>query len=225
MELLSYQNAAEMMRALAERLASELSSVLVQNGQATLAVPGGSTPEPLFDILSMINLDWANITIMLTDERWVPSDSSRSNTALVKNHLLVNAARAANYVALYEFGCNPKDGAEALSQRVAPYLPIDVLVLGMGADMHTASLFPGAVELASAQSAEAAAVVPIVPVGGDLEPRVTLSANALATAICTHVLILGAEKKAALARAQIYSPADAPISQFLPNATVHWCPS
>ena len=69
MELLSYQNAAEMMRALAERLASELSSVLVQNGQATLAVPGGSTPEPLFDILSRINLDWANVTIMLTDER------------------------------------------------------------------------------------------------------------------------------------------------------------
>ena len=79
--------------------------------------------------------------------------------------------------------------------------------------------------MAWAQSAEAAAVVPMVPVGGDLEPRVTLSANALTKAICTHVLILGAEKKAALARAQIYSCAEAPIAQFLPNATVHWCPS
>ena len=225
MQLLSYQNATEMMQALAERLASELSSVLVQNGQATLAVPGGNTPGPLFDILSKINLDWANITIMLTDERWVPIDSLRSNTALIKNRLLVNLASAANYVALYELGCNPKDGAVALSQRVSPYLPIDVLVLGMGADLHTASLFPGAVELAWAQSSEAAAVVSILPAGGDLEPRVTLSANVLATAIYTHVLILGAEKKAALARAQIYSPAEAPISQFLPNATVHWCPS
>ena len=225
MQLASYQNAATMMQALAERLAQELSSVLDQKGQATFVVPGGSTPGPLFDILSRTNLDWANITVMLTDERWVTSESPRSNTTLIKNRLLTHGASAANYIALYELGCNPKDGAVALSQRVSPYLPIDVLVLGMGADLHTASLFPGALELAWAQSSEAAAVVSIVPAGGDLEPRVSLSANVLATAIYTHVLIVGAEKKAALARAQIYSPAEAPITQFLPNATVHWCPS
>ena len=225
MKLSSSQNAAEMMQSLAVQVADELSAALAQNGRSTLAVPGGSTPGPLFDLLRHADLDWANVTIMLTDERWVPTDSPRSNTALIKGRLLADAAKGASYVALFEPGCDPKTGAAISSDRVAPHLPIDVLVLGMGADMHTASLFPGAAELAWAQSAEAAAVVPMVPVGGDLEPRVTLSANALATAIYTHVLISGAEKKAALARAQISSPAEAPIAQFLSNATVHWCPS
>ena len=90
--------------------------------------------------------------------------------------------------------------------------------------MHTASLFPGAPELSFAQSELADAVMPMVPVGSDLEPRVTLSAQALETARQTHVLILGEEKKTALALAQKLSPAEAPIAQFLPNATVHWSP-
>ena len=224
MQLLSYQDTTEMMEALAEQVASELFSALLQNGQATLAVPGGSTPGPFFDCLSRTNLDWANITVMLTDERWVPSDSARSNTALIKNRFLVNAASAANYVALYVAGCGYKSGAETLSQRIILHLPIDVLVLGMGADMHTASLFPGAAELAWAQSREAGSVVPIVPVGGDLEPRVTLSANVLASAKLTHILISGAEKKAALAVAAVSKPTQAPVAQFLPSATVHWSP-
>jgi 6-phosphogluconolactonase len=107
---------------------------------------------------------------------------------------------------------------------VAPNLPIDVVVLGMGADMHTASLFPGAPELSFAQNELADAVMPMVPVGSDLEPRVTLSARVLEMARQTHVLILGDEKKAALAQAQTLSPVEAPIAQFLPNATVHWSP-
>jgi 6-phosphogluconolactonase len=169
-------------------------------------------------------LDWANVTVMLTDERWVPTDSPRSNTGLIKNRLLVNSASAARYIALYAPGLDHVGGARALSQQVAPNLPIDVVVLGMGADMHTASLFPGAPELSLAQDARADAVMPMVPVGSDLEPRVTLSAQALETARQTHVLIIGEDKKTALAQAQRLSPIDAPIAQFLPNATVHWSP-
>ena len=187
-------------------------------------MPGGSTPGPLFDLLSQAVLDWANVTVMLTDERWVPTDSPRSNTGLIKNRLLVNSASAARYIALYAPGLDHVGGARALSQQVAPNLPIDVVVLGMGADMHTASLFPGAPELSLAQDARADAVMPMVPVGSDLEPRVTLSAQALETARQTHVLIIGEDKKTALAQAQRLSPIDAPIAQFLPNATVHWSP-
>jgi len=189
-----------------------------------LAVPGGSTPGPLFDLLSQAQLDWAKVTVMLTDERWVPSDSPRSNTGLIKNRLLVNAASAAQYIPLYTAGLDHVSGAHALTQQVAPNLPLDVLVLGMGADMHTASLFPSAPELSFAQHELADAVMPMVPVASDLEPRVTLSAQALEAAGQTHVLILGDDKKAALLHAQTQSPADAPIAQFLPNATVHWSP-
>tara|TARA_B110000090_G_scaffold28566_1_gene29724 strand:- start:178 stop:855 length:678 start_codon:yes stop_codon:yes gene_type:complete len=225
MHFSSYPNAADMMQSLSVELVTDLLGALTENGKATLAVPGGSTPGPLFDLLSRADFDWTNVTIMLTDERWVSTDSPRSNTALIRNRLLVNAAASANYVALYKDGFEPEAGAVALSKQVEPYLPIDVILLGMGADMHTASLFPGAAELAWAQSPEAAAVVSMVPVTGDLEPRVTLSANVLESANRTHVLILGDEKKAALMVAETAAPAEAPIAQFLPNAKVHWSPS
>lgn len=225
MHFSKYPNSADMMQSLSVELVTDLMGALTENGKATLAVPGGSTPGPLFDLLSLADFDWANVTIMLTDERWVSTDSPRSNTALIRNRLLVNAAASANYVALYKDGFEPEAGAVALSKQVEPYLPIDVILLGMGADMHTASLFPGAAELAWAQSPEAAAVVSMVPVTGDLEPRVTLSANVLEAAIRTHVLILGDEKKAALMVAETADPYEAPIAQFLPNAKVHWSPS
>ena len=224
MQLTSYETASEMMQSLSVQIASQLSAAIGLRGRACLAVPGGSTPGPLFDLLNKAELDWANVTVMLTDERWVPTDSARSNTGLIKNRLLVNAARAAQYIALYAEGFDHVLGARTLSKQVAPNLPIDVVVLGMGADMHTASLFPGAPELSFAQNELADAVMPMVPVGSDLEPRVTLSARVLEMARQTHVLILGYEKKAALAQAQTLSPVEAPIAQFLPNATVHWSP-
>ena len=224
MQLTSYETASEMMQSLSVQIASQLSAAIGLRGRACLAVPGGSTPGPLFDLLNKAELDWANVTVMLTDERWVPTDSARSNTGLIKNRLLVNAARAAQYIALYAEGLDHVAGARTLSKHVAPNLPIDVVVLGMGADMHTASLFPGAPELSFAQNELADAVMPMVPVGSDLEPRVTLSARVLEMARQTHVLILGDEKKAALAQAQTLSPVEAPIAQFLPNATVHWSP-
>jgi 6-phosphogluconolactonase len=224
MQLTSYETASKMMQSLSVQIASQLSASIELRGRACLAVPGGSTPGPLFDLLSEAQLDWANVTVMLTDERWVPTDSARSNTGLIKNRLLVNAARAAQYIALYAEDLDHVLGARTLSKQVAPNLPIDVVVLGMGADMHTASLFPGAPELSFAQNELADAVMPMVPVGSDLEPRVTLSARVLEMARQTHVLILGDEKKAALAQAQTLSPVEAPIAQFLPNATVHWSP-
>ena len=224
MQLTSYETASAMMQSLSVQIASQLSASIELRGRACLAVPGGSTPGPLFDLLSEAQLDWANVTVMLTDERWVPTDSARSNTGLIKNRLLVNAARAAQYIALYAEDLDHVLGARTLSKQVAPNLPIEVVVLGMGADMHTASLFPGAPELSFAQNELADAVMPMVPVGSDLEPRVTLSARVLEMARQIHVLILGDEKKAALAQAETLSPIEAPIAQFLPNATVHWSP-
>ncbi|MDT2032134.1 6-phosphogluconolactonase, partial [Planktomarina sp.] len=98
MQLTSYETASEMMQSLSAQIASQLSAALELRGRACLAVPGGSTPGPLFDLLSQVELDWANVTVMLTDERWVPIDSSRSNTGLIKNRLFVNAASAAQYI-------------------------------------------------------------------------------------------------------------------------------
>jgi 6-phosphogluconolactonase len=107
-----------------------------------------------------------------------------------------------------------------LEATLTPRLPIDVMLLGMGADMHTASIFPGADRLDDALHGDALLVPMRAP--GAPEPRVTLSMNVLRAAIRRHVVIIGAEKRAALEKAQSLTPDEAPIAGILAGTTVHW---
>ena len=100
---------------------------------------------------------------------------------------------------------------------------MSVLLLGMGADMHTASIFPGSPNLDSALADDAAPLM-AVEASGDLESRLTLTAPALKTARHTHILIKGDDKRTALATAQTATPKEAPVALVLPRATVHWAP-
>ena len=109
----------------------------------------------------------------------------------------------------------------ALEDGLRPHLPISVLLLGMGADMHTASLFPGADRLDEALSPTAPLLLPMRAVAAG-EPRLTLTAPVLKAAFHTHVLITGAEKRAALEKAMTLPPHQAPIRAVLDTATVHW---
>lgn len=223
MTLTTYSDRDEMMLALSQRIAGELRQALDQKKRATFCVPGGSTPGPVFDMLSDVALDWDRVDVMLNDERWVDESSERSNTALLKRRLLVGKAAAATLVPLYRDTPTPEEGLEALMPAVEAALPIDVLLLGMGGDMHTASLFPGADQLDLALSDRAPTLLAMRAAGAP-EPRITLSAKALKTAINTHILIAGEEKRAALEVAQNASAKDAPVSVFLDDASVHWAP-
>ena len=212
------------MQSLARTVEVELSNAIKNRGLATFVVPGGTTPKPFFNIIRDSDIEWEKITIFPTDERWVSMENSRSNARLIQRELLTGRASKANFVTLYKKNKTLDQGASLLAENISNYLPIDVLVLGMGVDMHTASLFPGSPGLALAQSMNAAEVVPVTPLDNSLEPRVTLSARVLEKAVNTHVLIIGLEKKNAVKEAEKREPASAPISQFLPNATVHWSP-
>lgn len=213
------------MQSLASTVEVELNNAIKNRGLATFVVPGGTTPKPFFNIIRDSDIEWEKITIFPTDERWVSMENSRSNARLIQRELLTGRASKANFVTLYKKNKTLDQGAKLLAENISNYLPIDVLVLGMGVDMHTASLFPGSPGLALAQSMNAAEVVPVTPLDNSLEPRVTLSARVLEKAVNTHVLIIGLEKKNALKEAEKREPASAPISQFLPNATVHWSPA
>lgn len=221
MEFRSYPDAEMMFLAVAQAVATELGAFLRRDGKASLCVPGGTTPGPVFDTLAGVELDWANVAVFLNDERWVGEDSPRSNTRLLRERLLRGPAAAATLVPLYADAPAPEDKLEELSEGIAPYLPISVLLLGMGPDMHTASLFPGADKLEEALASDAPILMALRSEAAG-EPRITLSAPVLKGAFHTHVLIRGAEKREALERAMHLSPLDAPIRVVLDTATVHW---
>lgn len=220
MEFIEYADAEMMMIALANRLAGELRQTLAGGGRASLAVPGGTTPGPIFDTLSAVELDWVRVDVMLTDERWVPETSERSNTRLLRQRLLTGPAAAARLVPLYAPADTPEERLAELAEGVAQVLPLSVVLLGMGADMHTASIFPGADRLHDALHG-ADVLVPMRAPGAP-EPRVTLSARVLREAIRRHVVITGRAKRDALEAARGMTVEEAPITGVLKGATVHW---
>ena len=221
MEIVEYPDRELMMIALADRLASELATAVRGKGSVSFCVPGGTTPGPVFDTLSGLSIDWDRVTVFLNDERWVPESHERSNARLVRQRLLTGRAAAAAFVPLYADTPEPEQALDALTEALSPHLPIDVLLLGMGADLHTASLFPGADRLAEALAPDAPVLMALRAPGAG-EPRVTLTARVLADAMACHILITGAEKRAALDRARGLPAEEAPVNAVLTNATVHW---
>ena len=221
MEFVAYPDRDMLALSLADRIAGQLGQYLRTNPSATLCVPGGTTPGPVFDTLSGADLDWGRVTVFLNDERWVGGDHPRSNTRLLHRYLLKDRAAAANYVDLYTGDATPEEALPALEAALKPHLPITVLLLGMGNDMHTASLFPGGDRLAEALAADAPTVLPMRASNAG-EPRVTLTRPVLTRAINIHVMITGPEKRAALEAAQKLDPTEAPIRTVLDMATVHW---
>jgi len=224
MKIVEYVDSDMMMIDLANVLAGELSAALMHEDRVSFAVPGGSTPGPLFDDLCAADLDWSRVDIMLSDERWVPESSDRSNTRLLRERLLVGRAARARLIPLYAQADTPEEKLPELRKTLGPLLPLNLLLLGMGADMHTASLFPGADRLADAFDAHAPILLPMRAPGLP-EARVTLSAPVLKGAISAHILITGAEKRKAIETARkMNDPMQAPISAFLSEATIHWAP-
>ena len=155
MEFVEYPDRDMMMLNLANRLTGELADCLRRHPSATFCVPGGSTPGPIFDVLSAQKLDWGRVAVVLNDERWVGEDSPRSNTAMLRKTLLVSEASGATLIPLFKEGASAEDAMEELAQGFEGHLPISVLLLGLGADMHTASLFPGADNLEAALAPDA----------------------------------------------------------------------
>lgn len=220
MRLVEYPDREMMMIDLANRLAGELNSAVMRHDFASFAVPGGTTPGPCFDALCAADLDWDRVHVLLTDERWVPETSERSNARLVRERLLVGRAAEARFLPYWREAERPEDVADEISEEVEEKLPITVLLLGMGTDMHTASLFPGDAHLAEALAGNAP---PVMAMGREGEERrITLTAPVLNGAMSKHLLITGPEKREALERAARLRPEEAPIRAFWSDLDVHW---
>ncbi|EEX10663.1 6-phosphogluconolactonase [Ruegeria lacuscaerulensis ITI-1157] len=205
----------------ANALAGELEAALLHNDIVAFAVPGGTTPGPIFDNLCAADLAWDRVRVLPTDERCVPADSDRSNERLIRERLLTNRAAAAEFVPLFIPGKSPEDILPEIEALIAPVLPLSVLVLGMGDDMHTASLFPGMAGLDAALDGDAPPLAVARP-QSQPEPRITLTAPVLNGALSKHLVIFGPKKRDALERAMSLPPEEAPIAAVLDGITVHW---
>ena len=128
---------------LSQSIGQLLSQSINQDGRASLAVSGGRTPVLVFEALSELNLDWSKVDLVLVDERWVDASHEDSNELLVRQHLIKNKASKVNFMPIKNNAKTVKDGLILCQQSFQKIKqPFDVVVLGMGTDGHTASLFP-----------------------------------------------------------------------------------
>lgn len=184
---------------LAEAIATMLDEAVAAREQAFLAVSGGSTPGRFFAALSRKKLNWRKVIVTLVDERFVPENSARSNAALVKQALLVDAAAQARFVGLYHDTATVEAAAMLADAEFAgmPW-PLDVAILGMGTDGHTASFFADAANLDDLlDPARDTRVEPVHTKDGG-EPRLTLPLGRLVEARFVALHIEGEEKRRVL---------------------------
>ncbi|SEL11591.1 6-phosphogluconolactonase [Colwellia chukchiensis] len=213
--------------ALADRVANLLLAAVAEKGKASIAVSGGSTPKGFFQALAKKKLPWHAITVTLADERWVNIDSSASNTQLVYENLLQDEAAGATFFHL-------KQGKTCCEQTLSTLnlaaertlLPLDVVILGMGEDGHTASLFPCSDEIDQCLALDSPALIKVEPKTAPHQ-RISFSFAALAASANVFLHISGEAKKQVLATAIAGEDSrEMPIRAFLHapnvNTQIYW---
>ena len=138
-----FRTTEQLNSAFARKIITLLREGIEENGRASLIVSGGRTPAALFETLSKANIDWPCVDISLADERWVDNTDDASNEKMLRAKLLINNAAHANFVPLKTPDANAEEAVATCTANLQNiHQPFDVLILGMGEDGHTASLFP-----------------------------------------------------------------------------------
>jgi 6-phosphogluconolactonase len=196
-EIEVYEDAQDAARAAAEAIADWLVAGLSEDDRAGLIVTGGTSPGPVYDLLSTLPIPWEHVMVSLSDERWVPPSSPDSNERLVRERLLVGEAATAHFIPLWSHVADAEEAAEIADAAIADLLPVDVVLLGMGEDGHIASLFPGSPVLEEGLDPAGGAHVIAVPAGDPLpsRERLSLTLYALRQAYLIVVLISGETKR------------------------------
>lgn len=224
LSIIEFKNKDVLSKSLSDKVSYLLDKTISLSKDPWLVVPGGSTPVDFFDNLSSRNIDWNKVHITLTDERWVKTDSSISNEALVRNSLLKNKACAAKFHGLKTNHGTISEAFYSIKKRLEIFEKPDVLIVGMGLDGHTASMFPNDPNLAEYFSLVNTEIFSRVKNKDSEYERITLNYNYLSSARNIILLIHGLDKMEVLNKAmEENNPMKYPISVFFNNnLEVYW---
>lgn len=225
-----YDDADEMAEAVAGDIGYIIGQALEARGRAMVAFPGGSTPLPSLKLLADMKIEWADVTILPTDDRLVPVTDPLSNAGMLARLFLPKKARV---VPLTAGEKDPVAAGRAADERIADFdWPLDVTWLGVGEDGHTASIFPGPdfeAAIAGPKARRAVGVRPDPLPANAPVPRVTLTAPTLVSARTVTLTLQGKAKRKVVEQAlKQGASSPLPIGRLLAeldmDIDIHWCP-
>lgn len=196
-ELVEFEAREAASTAAAERMAELMATQLGATGRADIVVSGGSTPQRCFEELAETSLDWSNVRVVLSDERWVPPDHEASNEGMVRRYLLQNAAAPAFLLPIYQSDLTVDERCDSLQSELEG-VQFACSLVGMGVDGHFASLFPDADVLSAGLNSDTQHFCIPIKTGASPHPRVSLTLAALLRSDELILLFFGEEKKTTL---------------------------
>jgi 6-phosphogluconolactonase len=207
-------------------IVEKLQAAIQSRGEATIALSGGSTPKPLYEALAQQSLPWSQIHVFWGDERYVAGDHPDSNQRMARHAWLDQIDIPAHnlYPMPTEAG-DPQIDAQTYENELARFFRVaagefpffDVILLGLGDDGHTASLFPHTPALQVCDR--------LITVGNkDGQPRLTFTVPLINHGRCVIFLVAGASKQTALAEifAEISDPETYPARFIRPQGELCW---
>ncbi|MEP3892330.1 MAG: 6-phosphogluconolactonase [Hellea sp.] len=213
----SFTSRDVMVQNASRQIAEAITAAITERGQASLMLSGGSSPRPVYEALSEMDLPWDKVTIGLVDDRWIQRGKAGSNETFLDETLLKNAAKAARFIGLKTHDVSPAAGAETSEKNISFIpRPFDVCVMGMGLDGHTASWFPNSKGLIDALNIDNSKTVMAIDArgcaaAGDHPDRITLTLSAVMASKQIILLIPGAGKADVFKASADKSVYDAPV--------------
>ena len=220
MQLQQFVNTDALNDAFAAQLVTILEQAITERGAAYLVVSGGRTPQALFAKLADTPLAWDKVTVLLADDRYLPPDTEHSNERLVRNTLLQRHAASARFISLYAPAADAYTAVAEIKARVASLPTFDAVILGMGEDGHTASLFPCSKEIQAGLAADAPVALAVTPATAPYQ-RLSLSKTRLLNSEVIYLHLVGPKKLTVLEQAMAgQDPLQMPVRAFLQQQQV-----
>ncbi|MBK7363587.1 MAG: 6-phosphogluconolactonase [Nitrosomonas sp.] len=186
-----YENINTLSTAVADFAADRLHAALQHNAVVSLVIPGGNTPKFYLPALARLSVNWQNVIITLSDERWVDTHSQGSNEFLIRSCFLNCMDNPARFISLKTTHDHPSLALSTLTDRLSQLpLPINLAILGLGEDGHIASIFPGHPINSASNSLCEVATPPIAP-----SIRISLAFSLLASSHHIIIVVTGQNKR------------------------------